>query len=456
METSLAGAQAYIDSHQEMVNPRFRPKAHLTGQVGWINDPNGFVFFKGEYHVFYQYHPYSSYWGPMHWGHAKSKDLVHWEQLPVALAPDQTYDKDGCFSGSAIVKDDKLYLMYTGNCYFGEGDARNEQVQNIAVSEDGIHFEKVAQNPVVTGDVLPEGLVRQDFRDPKVFEREGRYYTVIASRHSSEKGVVVLLGSDDLISWEFESIFLEGEDHQGTMWECPDYFEKDGKSYLIVSPMHYEKDDSDFANLFSTVLFTGQVDWEKKIFIPEKVQEIDHGQDFYAAQTMEDDQGRRIMIAWMQMWHRAMPAQDLEEGWACNLTFPRELMFEGGYLQQRPLSESLAQLDELVLDEELTSAVYGEFDLESSAMFELGNAQEHLTFGYDADKGLVYLDRSGLQYAMAGQEKEPVTRRTVAIKAHKIGVLIDTNSLELFINDGQETMTATCYIAGEQKLSQVR
>lgn len=151
-------ANAYIQAEKVTVDTTFIPERHFVPEIGWINDPNGFVYFKGEYHLFYQFNPYESVWGPMHWGHAKSKDLVNWEHLPVALAPDKDYDKDGCFSGSAIVKDDTLWLMYTGNIVNEDGSVR--QVQNMAYSTDGIHFEKIAQNPVATEE-LAGGSHRQ-------------------------------------------------------------------------------------------------------------------------------------------------------------------------------------------------------------------------------------------------------------------------------------------------------
>lgn len=220
-------ANQFILEEKETINPLFKPKAHFTPEIGWINDPNGFVFFRGEYHLFYQFNPYESVWGPMHWGHAKSDDLVNWEQLPVALAPDKDYDKDGCFSGSAIVKDDVLWLMYTGHIVNEDGTV--SQVQNMAFSTDGIHFEKIEKNPVATADGLPEEVIANDFRDPKIFEKDGHYYSVVATKHQDNVGCIVLLSSPNLTEWKFESIFLKGEANQGFVWECPDYFEVDGQ-----------------------------------------------------------------------------------------------------------------------------------------------------------------------------------------------------------------------------------
>jgi len=159
----------------KLTNSGYRLGYHIAAPAGWINDPNGFCFFKGYYHIFYQYHPYSASWGPMHWGHARSQDLIHWENLPTALTPGDPEDKDGCFSGSAIVKDDRLYLIYTGHHYYpGDNDPEHFwQNQNMACSDDGITFTKYKHNPIIA---LPPKDNTQHFRDPKVWQIGRNYY----------------------------------------------------------------------------------------------------------------------------------------------------------------------------------------------------------------------------------------------------------------------------------------
>ncbi len=177
---------------QTITNDKYRPKYHLSAPVGWINDPNGLIFFRGEYHSFYQYYPYDTIWGPMHWGHAKSKDLVKWEYLPVALAPDMQYEKIGCFSGSAIEHNGKLYLVYTGASTDKNG--QHVQTQCIAYSDDGINFTKYVGNPVLYANDLPKDCRDNigEFRDPKVFKDGKFFYMVVVAKSCKTAGNILL------------------------------------------------------------------------------------------------------------------------------------------------------------------------------------------------------------------------------------------------------------------------
>ncbi|WP_029187071.1 glycoside hydrolase family 32 protein [Streptococcus suis] len=443
-------ANAYIQAEKVTLDPTFRPKRHFVPEIGWINDPNGFVYFKGEYHLFYQFNPYESVWGPMHWGHAKSKDLVHWEHLPVALAPDKEYDKDGCFSGSAIVKDDTLWLMYTGHIVNEDGSV--SQVQNMAYSTDGIYFEKIAQNPVATEELLPEEVIANDFRDPKIFEKDDRYYSVVATKHKDGVGCIVLLGSDDLLDWQFESIFLKGQAHQGHVWECPDYFEVDGQEYLIVSPMRYQKEDNDFVNINSNIFVTGHVDWDKKVFEADSFKEIDHGHDFYAAQTTQGPEGDRVMIAWMHTWGRPLVTNDLGHKWYGQMTLPRLLKQSENGLKQVLPAGIWNSFDDIEIGQVIQVPSKLSLKLDDSLDLKLGTDQDYLQFGYDKERQEVYIDRSSLKIQQAGEEEWSTVRRAMTVNATDLLVLIDTNCLEIFVNDGQETLTSTFYVEGQTSL----
>ncbi|MDG4517111.1 glycoside hydrolase family 32 protein [Streptococcus suis] len=447
---TVVEANQFIQTEKGKVNPIFKPQAHLTPETGWINDPNGFIYFRGEYHLFYQFNPYESVWGPMHWGHAKSKDLVNWEHLPVALAPDKDYDKDGCFSGSAIVKDDVLWLMYTGHIVNEDGTV--SQVQNMAFSTDGIHFEKIEQNPVATADGLPEEVIANDFRDPKIFEKDGHYYSVVATKHKDNVGCIVLLSSPNLTDWKFESIFLKGEANQGFVWECPDYFEVDGQEYLIISPMRYQKDGNDFININSNIFVTGHVDWDKKVFVADSFKEIDHGHDFYAAQTTQGPEGERVMVAWMHTWGRKLVTNDLGHQWFGQMTLPRILKpSQTGLFQVLPTSV-LNSFDDIEIGQGIQGPSKLSVKLDDSLDLKLGTDQDYLQFGYDRAKQEVYIDRRSLKIQQAGEEEWSTVRRAVTVDATDLLVLIDTNCLEIFVNDGQETLTSTFYVEGQTSL----
>ncbi len=186
-----------------------RPCYHLTPRIGWMNDPNGFSYYKGQYHLFYQYHPYSTQWGPMHWGHAVSPDLLHWTYLPCALAPDQPYDGAGCFSGSAIeLPDGRQLLMYTGVRREAQpnGTTQDVQTQCVAIG-DGLDYEKLDCNPVLDETDLPEGGSRYDFRDPKLWrEADGTYRCVVGNRTSDGSGSLPIYRSEDCIHWQLETV----------------------------------------------------------------------------------------------------------------------------------------------------------------------------------------------------------------------------------------------------------
>lgn len=460
---TLDEANRFVETNKHKVNRKYRHHYHVMAPIGWINDPNGFVYFQDEYHLFFQYYPYDSQWGPMHWGHVKSKDLIHWEELPIALVPDQPYDKDGCFSGSAIEKDGKLYLMYTGHV---EKENKTYQTQCIAISEDGIHFDKVAQNPVIDAKLLQGHGNIHDFRDPKVFQRENKYYSVVASKNELNHGQILLFESNDLISWSFTSILLEGDETQGIMWECPDLFYLDGKDVLIMSPIQIPKKGLSYHNVSSTVAFIGEVDWETGKFQVENYHEIDFGLDFYAPQTLEDDQHRRIMIAWMQMWHRTLPTHDLDHKWAGAMSLPRELRVKENRLVQKPISMVYTNLEYQYGFENVTvgqtpvylrqvihdnTYVHLVADLSQATSLDIQfakNIHESLQLHYDVATEIFTLSREDVGYSITGTEKDVLVQRQVHVPLVNqqlvLEIFRDTSSIELFIN-ALETMTMTFY-----------
>ena len=459
----LDKANQYVTQERSTVNPFYRNKYHAMAPIGWINDPNGFIYFKNEYHLFYQYNPFDSKWGPMYWGHLKSKDLIHWEDLPIALAPDQWYDKDGCFSGSAIEKDGKLYLMYTGHAI------ENNQVyqrQCMAVSEDGVVFSKFDNNPVIDDAMISGVGSIHDFRDPKVIYRNNQYYTVVATKNDKDAGRALLFESSDLLKWRFKSILLDGEPKLGIMFECPDLFSLDGWDVLLMSMIQMPSFEEKYHNISSTVAFIGKVNWDTGKFITNNYDEIDSGLDFYAPQTTLNDQNQRIMIAWMQMWDRTIPTHDLGHHWSGSMTFPRELQIKDRHLIQKPVNASYSNLKDQFSLENIVVGQYpiifhnvardNEYicltvNLADTEYFEMRypyNGENGLKLAYDVRTETFTFSREGFGYLIKGNEKVMPDTRTVKVplvyNQLVLEVFRDTSSIEIFIN-GKKTVTATFY-----------
>ena len=220
MSEMLEKARKYEFIQGQQIKEEERPAFHITPYVGWMNDPNGFSYYKGEYHLFYQYNPYSTHWDSMHWGHVVSKDLLHWNYVPTALAPDEDYDKFGCFSGSAIeLEDGRQLLMYTSvnQEKLEDGTVRDIQTQAVAVG-DGKDYEKYDKNPVLTAKDLPKGASKVDFRDPKIWKgNDGNFYCVIGSRPADGSGQILLYRSKNGFEWEFVSILAKNQNRYGKM-----------------------------------------------------------------------------------------------------------------------------------------------------------------------------------------------------------------------------------------------
>lgn len=306
----------------------YRPQFHFNPQKGWINDPNGLIWWGGQYHLFYQHYPDAPEHGPMHWGHAVSDDLFSWRVLPIALAPDAPAapgDRSGIFSGSAVDDDGVLTLIYT---QFTDTQARPGQppeTQAIATSRDGVHFTKAAENPVI--GTRPEEAT-SGFRDPKVWKHDDGLWRMVLGSGDEQGGKVLLYRSRDLREWEDLGVLYRGDLSLGTMWECPDFFPLGDKFVLIVSVNVDGKQ--------GVVWFVG--DFKDERFYPEKQGWCDFGPDFYAAQTFEDGKGRRILISWMSRWGAKIPTA--ADGWAGAMTLPRELhLTEEGELASRPVDE---------------------------------------------------------------------------------------------------------------------
>ena len=298
-------------------------KRHLKPEKGWVNDPNGLVFFKGYYHIFYQHCPnYEIPWKePMHWGHARTKDFLNFEYLPVALFPDKEYDNGGCWSGTAIVKDDVLYLFYA-SVHTPKGTKEQIQTVSIAYSVDGINFEKYDKNPVIKS--YPD-TGSKDFRDPAVAYIDGKFRLVMATGYpETKKGRLLLYESDDIFSWEYKGIMSEWDNSRYA--ECPSIIPMGDKVMLSASVVRW-----DWKHKFSVM--TGH--FEGSTFVKETEGEADKGPDRYAGQAFRDTDGRIIMMSWIPGWaYKGYAEKDV----GC-MSVPCEIFFSNGDLCYYPIEE---------------------------------------------------------------------------------------------------------------------
>ena len=465
---TLREARKYEEAFGKTIAREERPAFHLSARTGWMNDPNGFSRYDGKYHMFYQYHPYDSHWGPMHWGHAVSEDLLHWEYLPAALAPDEIYDRDGCFSGSALaLPDGRQLLMYTGVIRERQpnGGYNEIQTQCLAVG-DGVDYVKYEKNPVLTQEDLPEGCSRFDFRDPKMWQEEdGTYRCIVGNRPADGSGQILLFESKDGFEWHYKKILAENHNRFGKMWECPDFFPLDGKWVLLTSPQDMIPSGFEFHNGNGTLCLIGNYDRETEDFTEEAHQSIDYGIDFYAPQTVLTPDGRRVMIGWMQNWDTCNHRRVHDEAWFGQMSLPRELSVRNGRLYQNPIRELEDMRRNKVVYENLTFSgnVYPEglrgrrVDMEVVVRpvegcdmyrkFAVRFAQNDLyqtSFSYRPGESVLKVDRkfSGSRRAIIHQRRSKVECNDGVLK---LRIILDRFSVEAFINDGEQVMTAVLY-----------
>lgn len=300
-------------------------KYHYRPHKGWMNDPNGLGYFDGWYHAFYQHAPgHEQPWGePMAWGHARTKDFLTWEELPVALWPDQPYDSGGCWSGTAIEHNGVLYLFYASVV---DIDGKKHQSVSMATSTDGLHFEKSSLNPIIPGypaDGCP------DFRDPAIIKAGDSFYIVMGSASPENNAARLLLyESRNLTEWSYVGILYEwkgNDDVQMLYCECPSFMKYGDKYLLTVSIV--EKNRHYFTAMYG--------DFDGKRFHPEISGNVHLGPDQYAGQVFTDHLGRHVMITWVPGWTYSTFA---EKSLGC-LSLPIDLKVMDGKLFGVPLDE---------------------------------------------------------------------------------------------------------------------
>jgi len=471
----LAGSQ----QAKETYNEPWRPQFHFTPAKNFMNDPNGLVFYHGEYHLFYQYNPQGTQWGHMSWGHAVSADMLHWKNLPVAIPEQPDYM---IYSGSAVVdwqnasglcsateKQDPSCLLAV---YTAAG--KDWQRQNLAFSNDrGRTWSNFARNPIAD-------LKLPDFRDPKVLWYEPEKKWVMVAVTADEKKAV-FFDSRDLKSWNLEGSFTSGDKEKG-QWECPDLFElavdgdpKRKKWVLVVN-----RNPGAPAGGTGVEYFIGEFDGKNFRDDGPGGQELwaDHGKDFYATNSFADlprQDGRRIWIGWMGNWQYAN--REPTESWRGAQSLPRALSLASVAgrirLVQQPINEAqrLRERELLHVTKPTgseanralqTAGVQGDA-LEIAAEFlpegtqEIGfrlrkGGNEETVVGYVPGTGELFIDRthSGAVNFSPDFPGRHAAQIGKGLRL-KVQIFLDRSSLEVFVNDGAAVLTERIYPSPENK-----
>jgi len=409
------------------MSTHFRPHFHFSPPSGWINDPNGLVYSQGLWHLFYQHQPNQLKHGPMHWGHAVSRDLAKWEHLPDELGTIWSgsaaqYQQGGEEGGPTLVA-----------CYT-QGDTPRGQIQSLAFSRDGgARWQPSPDNPVLTSK-------RPDFRDPKIFRQGDGWIMAVSGGHEAH-----FYASPDLLTWTLLSTFPSP--HEGWIWECPDLIEVDGHWVLLVSfivPGGGVTDGS------QTHYWIGNFDGKQ--FVPNgEMHRLSFGPDDYAAVSWSDaPQGRKVVIGWMSHWGYADQTPTQEENWRGAMTLPRELSIVDGALRQRPPHELRALRREAVAFDASGPALKGEcFEIEAEIDISNLSSPEvgfHLRVGggemmrvlYNPAQGTLTLDRthagrSDFHSDFAAAFSAPLTLEDGILRLH---LFVDRCSVEVFAQNG--------------------
>jgi len=426
------------------LNCPYRPSYHFLPIANWMNDPNGPIYYNGEYHLFYQHYPFKDDLKPdqfweMLWGHAKSSDLVHWERLPIALMPSHEKGEDGCWSGTCVLNNGIPTIIYTSVSKLRSPHDYAELC--LATSKDGmITWDKYVNNPILT---LEENLHFEihDWRDPFIWGERDKWFLIIGGHeHSSSTnshGVVLLYESVDLFNWKFIGLLSKGTRKLGRGWECPSFFTLGDKHILIVSP-------------FKEVLYAIG-DYKNHSFTPYTWKILDHGKRFYAANSLVDDNQRRILWGWIKGGGSG--------GWNGCLSLPRILGCDKNRNLHVTPAEELQRLREshfqfknrlIAQNSDLFLGNFPDLTLELITTFKLsGNEIFGFNLFLEEQKEGGKIEYNACKSKVTVGSEIGKLNKTYNCDNMKFHIFIDKSVVEVFINY-QDCITSRIYFSSKK------
>ena len=435
MTDKILSANDYIAKTRDTVKNEYRLKYHMMPPIGWLNDPNGLIYFKGRYHLYYQFNPYASAPGKMCWGHFVSDDLISYVDDGVALKPD--IEDASAYSGGSIEYEGKIHAFYTLHIENEKG--KSEEVYK-AVSSVGFSFDRGVK--VFDNEYLPSNISRTDFRDPCPVKVGDTYYVFVGGKDEAlNKGVIIVLRgkTPDRLYYAFTiGPFYE----LGEMGECPSYFRIGDRDVIIVSGCSVPEKGNDFKNINSSVFIVGRLDFEKGKMEVDYIREIDKGDAFYAPQFIRGID-TPVMIGWLEMWERKYPTHEKNHGWVGAFSIPREISIRDGEIYQTPVK---------TLDGYLCDVPQGtvpkcadiSFKFNGEGLLKIKGGDGEIVIGKDSG---VYLDTNKTNNMFGC-----VRRTNSSYDICEVRVLLDVSGIEVFVAGGREVISSRIYIDGEYSL----
>ena len=435
MTDKILSANNYIAKSRNSVKNEYRLKYHMMPPIGWLNDPNGLIYFKGRYHLYYQFNPYASAPGKMCWGHFLSDDLISYVDDGVALKPD--IEDASAYSGGSIEYEGKINAFYT--LHIENEHGKSEEVYK-AVSAGGFCFEQGVK--VFDNDYLPANISRTDFRDPCPVKIGDTYYVFVGGKDEElNKGLIIVLRgkTPDRLYYAFNiGPFYE----LGDMGECPSCFRVGEKDVIVVSGCNVPERGNDFKNINSSVFIVGQLDFEKGKMKVEYIREIDKGDAFYAPQFIRGID-TPVMIGWLEMWERKYPTHEKNHGWVGAFSIPREISFKDGEILQTPVRE-LSGYESEVCNGTVPKCADITFRFDGEGKLKIKGENGEVTVGKDSG---VYLDTNATNNMFGC-----VRRTNAKYEECEVRILLDVSSIEVFVDGGREVISSRIYIDGDYKM----
>lgn len=426
----------------------FYPTYHLAPKTGLFNDPNGLIFDGEKYHVFAQWFPYDAIHGMKHWAHFITTDFQTFTQGDF-LIPDEMFESHGCYSGGAILWEDRIVAFYTGNT---RRPSDNQRVphQNIAIFDKS---GKLLEKRCII-DQAPKGYT-EHVRDPKPYiTAEGKIRFVLGAQRENLTGACLVYEMDDLNATPrlISELTVANFDNQNVfMWECPDLFSLKDKDVFVWSPQGKARELHQFQNNYHATYALGQLDQQQQRFNADYIEELDYGFDFYAPQTVQ--QSDRILFGWVGLPDLTYPTDRYQ--WHSTLTMPRQIRLENNRIYQSPIVQ-LGEKQAVALSGEIANldTAYLHIEVENQPLeltFFQNPQGQHLTLRYE--NGLVTLDRSQTEQTDLMKQLGEV-RYCEIEQLRKIEIFFDRSIVEIFLNDGEKVMTSRFFIADRQNIVQ--